>query len=238
MKKTLLMMTVMSLIVLAMQSKRTEAIIIYDDGGVHTIDSFIDDSVDVYNDAVGNFTTVNVVNGGFINRHLAGLENSRIKLYGGRVETMLTGWDNAQIEVLGGEVGDHLITYNDSHADLSGGSILGALGLIGNSTANWSGTSVGTAFQLEHNSHLTIWGSDFAIDGISVGYGDIINTGEYVNSYGAAYSMGTLTGILDNGNTINNTYYIYNNAYMTLTPEPTTLSLLLLGGAILRRFNR
>ena len=197
MKNTLLMMTVMFLVVLAMQSERAEAIIIYDDGIVHTIDSFIGEEVRVYDSAADDFTTVNVVGGGLIDGYLAGYENSRIKLYDGRVENNLVGRDNAQIEVLGGEVGDHLIAYDDSHADLSGGSIIGALALIGDSTATLSGTTIGTAFQLEFNSHITIWGSDFAIDGINASYGDIINTGEYVNEYGNAYSMGTLTGILD-----------------------------------------
>ena len=245
MKKTLLMMTMLFLVVLAMQSKRAGAIIIYDDGGVHTIDSFIGDGVEVYDSTTGDFTTVNVVSGGLIKApltgygYLAGYDNSRIKLDGGRVENNLVGWDNAQIEVSGGEVGDHVIAYDDSYLDLSGGSALGALVLIGDSTATLSGTTIGTALQLENNSHLTIWGSNFAIDGVSVGYGDIINTGEYVEPfYGVTYSMGTLTGILDNGNIINNTYRIYQNSYMTLIPEPATLSLLLFGGVMLRRFNR
>jgi len=50
---------------------------------------------------------------------------------------------------------------------------------------------------------------------------------------------GTLTGTLDNGDPLDNEFYIYAGSRIALVLEPATLSLLALGGlALLRRRRR
>ena len=79
---------------------------------------------------------------------------------------------------------------------------------------------------------LTIYGSNFAIDGSSVGFGVITSMlgGDYGNE-----PYRRLTGTLANGDIINNQFQIGNDAKIVLVPEPTMLLLLGLGAVMLRR---
>ncbi len=67
-----------------------------------------------------------------------------------------------------------------------------------------------------------IYGSDFQIDGVPVPYGPII------------VSTGLLDGTLENGH-IRSNLNILDNGMVTLIPEPTSLTLLLIGTLLLPR---
>ena len=66
-----------------------------------------------------------------------------------------------------------------------------------------------------------IYGSDFAIDGTPVGYGNITSIlgGDYTNE-----PYRTLTGTLQNGDILNNQFRIGDTAQITLVPEPNLLT--------------
>ncbi len=218
---------------------KLEATIFYDDGVVHNIDSYINDSVKVRNSTTGDLTTLNLFSGGHISGHLAGEDDSQINVFDGYIENNLVGWENSTIKIYGGHVDATIWAYDNSEVYLSGGSVKSALFLRDNSVATLLGGSLGTGIVLENSSQISIWGSGFEVDGISAGYGIITNTGEYVDGYGRAYSYGTLTGKLYSGETINNVFYIYNDSTIELVPEPTTLLLLSLGTVLLRKqFNK
>ena len=235
MKKMILVMMVV--LVTGTWFGELEATIYYDDGVVHNINSYINDSVKVRNSSTGDLTTLNLFSGGHINGHLAGEGDSKINVFDGYIENNLAGTENSKIEVYGGYVDASIWAYDNSEISLSGGSIESGWFLRDNSIGTLLGGSLGTIVSLENSSQISIWGSGFEIDGVSVDYGIITNTGEYVDGYGRAYSYGTLTGTLYSGETINNAFYIYNDATIALVPEPATLLFFGLGAFGVRELN-
>lgn len=80
---------------------------------------------------------------------------------------------------------------------------------------------------------ITVHGSDFAVDGEPVGYGELRSV---LGGYPYDDPVRHLTGTLANGELIDNDFYIGNDARIVLVPEPATLVLLGFGGmALLRR---
>jgi hypothetical protein len=82
------------------------------------------------------------------------------------------------------------------------------------------------------NGKLIINGSNFAIDGTPFVSGQITSIlgGDFSNE-----PSRRLTGILANGDIINNQFLIGNTAEIVLVPEPATLLLLGFGMVMLRR---
>jgi hypothetical protein len=76
-------------------------------------------------------------------------------------------------------------------------------------------------------SVITLVGSDFAINGNSVGYGQY-SVFDYP-------SGGILTGTLANEVTLNNPFFIRDGSSIALVPEPATILLLGLGAMMLRK---
>lgn len=165
--------------------------LILNDGDTHTIDFYINDSVEVWDSPFGDITTLNII-------------------------------DNAIIE-------DSVYTAQHSIATISGGEIFDSIISSNNSTIIVEGGEIGYMIFANHHSQIYIYGTDFKIDGISVDYGEIDVAG------------GTLTGILSNGNAINNRFDIDTTqsvpASIFLVPEPATLLLVGLGALCFRRRN-
>lgn len=211
MRKTITILIVISILFSASQ---VEALVL-DDGGVHTIDYQLDDNVWVEDSPSDDFTTLNLVDGGVI-------------------RDWVNVFDYSLFDMSGGSIGFVLFTWDYSQADLSGGSIAVDLYATDYSQVEISGGSIGEIISAREYSQITIFGSDFAVDGIPVGYGQI--TEGTINELDML--TGTLTGTLVNGDFLNNDFDIDPDASIFLVPEPASIFLLGLGLCLIRNKNR
>jgi len=235
---------VFGLVFLDVFQQKTVANIYFDDGGVHNINYEINDYVWVDYQSPGMKTTINWLDGG---NHLSpyfilGYEDSVFNVYGGAIETGLYANDNCQVKVsggsmwalqvtdnckatiLGGSIDWGLSAYDNSQVEISGGSIRYNLSTGGNSQVSISGGMIGEQIQAGSSdfcsSTITIIGSEFEINGISVGYGEFDTGGwNFVN--------GTLTGTLANGDYLNSGIYIFGDSKIVLAPIPAPGAFLL-----------
>ena len=203
--------TIIMLAVVCLGTSEVQALIL-NDGGVHTIDWTIDDPVWVEDSLGGEFTTLNIIDGGQITRWIEVFDYSQVNMSGGSIGFELFTWDNSQANISAGSIAYDLNTSDDSEVFVSGGTI-------------------GDGIDVRHNSEVTIYGTDFEVDGVPVDYGQI-TTGS-INEFGRL--TGILTGSLQNGDTLNNIFYIEPDAAIFLVPEPGTLILLGLGSLIMRK---
>ena len=198
---------VMIVIILCLGTVEVKALIL-NNGAVHTVDWTIDEPVSVEDSPGGDFTTLNLVDGGSISLWLNALDNSEINIFGGAIQ-------------------DDLWTYHYSQTTISAGSITDDLNASDASEVFISGGWIGDQIIAADASQITILGSNFEIDGVPVGYGEI------------GVTSGLLTGNLENGiDMINNNFYIDPDASIFLVPEPSTMLLVGLGALCLRRRNR
>jgi len=172
-----------------------------------------------------------ISNGG-ISGNLWGYDNSRTIFSGGEIKgisffdrsramvsggTMnsLTAEGNSQITIFNAEIKDSLIASDNSEIIISGGKIkIGA-----EIYAGWPET---IPSEPEDNSTITLLGTNFAINGMPVDYGQID---------AIEYPTGFLSGTLANGDLVGNQFQIYGSSKIILAvPEPRSIILLLIIG--------
>jgi len=180
--------------------------LILNDGGVHTIDYQLDDNVWVEDSPLDDFTTLNLVDGGIIRDWVEAMEYSHVNITGGSIGYDLYAENYSQVILSSGSIGDDLYVFYESQVSIYGGTI-------------------GDEVLARDFGEITIYGSGFMVDGIPVDYGT------YTSS---DYISGILTGILTNGDPMNNNFGIANDARITLVPEPATLLILGAGCLIFR----
>ena len=180
--------------------------LIFNDGGVHTIDYQLDDNVWVEDSPLDDFTTLNLVDGGIIRDWVEAMEYSHVNITGGSIGYDLYAENYSQVILSSGSIGDDLYVFYESQVSIYGGTI-------------------GDEVLARDFGEITIYGSGFMVDGIPVDYGT------YTSS---DYISGILTGILTNGDPMNNNFGIANDARITLVPEPATLLILGAGCLIFR----
>jgi len=176
-----------------------------------------------------------MVSSGLVNSYLWAGDSSQVTVSGGSVGRWLVARDSSQLIVSAGSIEEDLSARDSSQVTISGGSI--GLALIASETSEVTisggliGEEIWAGVHPTHDSLITFLGSDFAINGISVGYGEF-DTG------GSDWVHGTLTGTLANGDPLNNGFYIYGDSSIVLVPEPATIGLLGLGSLVLLRKRR
>jgi len=236
-------------IVLSACCNYAAAELVFNDGGHHIIDYTVNTLVRVDRDTPGAGTRVDLVEGGLIQAWLDAYEDSRVNILAGRVSATVSTYGRSQIAVVGGEIGGPVYCRENSRVDISGGSMGAWVQSLGSSEVTISGGEINLFVEAWDNSHVTISGgtiggriaavrdglitlvgSNFAVNGTPVGYGDF--AGDYATS-------GTLSGILANGDTLNNSFsLVHPGADITFIPEPGTILLLGLGGLTLVRKRR
>jgi hypothetical protein len=220
----------------------------FNDGGTYNINYLILNDVDV-----SLSTTVNWLEDGRVESpfEIQVSSGSKFNMYGGIVGDLQPG-DTSQVTISGGLVwimsvrgskqvtisGGNIANYLDinwsSQVVMSGGWVRN-LYAYDNSQTTMSGGAIGESIHLSQQAILTIDGSNFAIDGTP------FSSGEITSIFGGGYSndpFRTLTGVLANGDIINNQFQLGDYAKIVLVPEPATLLLLGLGAAILKKGRR
>lgn len=214
---------------------KANATVYFDDGGTHTVNWEIPTHVEVREDAFfGNTTTLDLVSGG-VAMELGVYDSSQVSVCGGIVTGSLYAHDSSQLTISSGEIWDSVRTSDESQATISGGQIRCDLTASGASQMTVYGAHIGGALYIGMSSGptdsavLTLVGSDFAINGTPVPYGEYdANGNEWVH--------GTLTGTFVNaGYPLDHDFFIYENSRLVLAPEPATMALLLGGLAMVRR---
>ena len=200
------MITAITVVVIC-TSSGSSADMHFDDGGQHIINFNAPEDVYVdFNNAPNPGTQVTLALNGTIHDDLLTHNNSRVFVTDGSIGNDIRSFNNSRVTITGGTIGGDLWVHDDSQVIIAGGTI-------------------GMTLDVAYNGLLTIWGTDFAIDGSDVDYGEII----------AGIAGSHLTGILDSGEVIDNDFFVRQTASIILIPEPATFFLLLVGGVGLVR---
>ncbi|MHC4463202.1 MAG: PEP-CTERM sorting domain-containing protein [Planctomycetota bacterium] len=250
MKAKILLLT--SVMALCFAPPKVCMAVLFDDGGIHTIDYLLEGNIQIYNSPTGAPTTINITDGAIIAESFAigiqAFDDSIINISGGILygdirshhntqvnisDGTLAGVfgnihakDSSQVFITGGEIEGGLTTYANSQGCITDGVIRGWIGTTGDSIVNIFGGQIEGSFSLWHFSDLTLHGSNFMVDG-QPAYGTITGTGDTI--------YGTLTGALTDDTLLNNDFIINNYASLILIPEPSALLLFGLGAVMLRR---
>jgi len=153
-----------------------------------------------------------VFSGGAIKYNVAASGDGRLEVSGGTINYWLSAEDKSEVIVSGGSIGG--LNGSDSSQIIVSG------GLFGKEVGVWD------------NAVCTINGSDFTVDGTSVGFTELTSIFGLKLEY-EPYRR--LTGILSNGDLLDNDFRIGHSAKIILIPEPATLLFLGIGGLMLRR---
>lgn len=216
------------------------AALVFNDGGHHTINYAVYEPVYVDQSAPGVGTKVDLLDGGLVQAWIDAHQDSRVKITGGRVSATVNAYGRSEITVVGGEIAGPVYCRENSRLDISGGSMGAWVQSLGSSEVTisggeielfveaWdysrvtiSGGTIGGRIAAVRDSLVTLVGSNFAVNGTPVGYGDFAS--KYATS-------GMLTGILANGDRLNSSFSIGgSSADITFIPEPGTILLLGLG---------
>jgi len=195
----------------------TSAVIVFNDGDYHLIDYVINDDVEV--SGVG--TQVDIKEGGSLNK-LWSYGNSIIDISGGTMTGGLQANDNSLATISGGTIGMYVHASGSSQIIVSGGNFDGYGFLI-----NYMGSPGASV--------ITFMGSAFQIDGNPVSYGQYFPS-DYPPSDPRTYGSHIyITGVLQNGDLLDDNLSMFDSASIVLVPEPGTALLLGLGGLFLRR---
>jgi len=223
----------------------TRAEIYFDDGGEHIIDYEISGNVYVENSAAGSVTSLTLTSGGKIGYTLLGYDDSQITVLDGEIGNGVYAYDNCQATVSGGYLeyfvsaqGNSVVNiqggnirsvyaWHDSHVTVSGGEFghgmenYGWLDVNHESQVSITGGNFQGFLRVIHDSTATMSGGHFEDHFFLAGNGELTIFGTNFNyPYGLLPASGTLTGLLANGDILNNDFRIYENANIILTSVP------------------
>jgi len=152
------------------------------------------------------------MSGGTINTFVDSYGTSQVTISGGLVTYSASANDTSTFEISGGNLPYGIWVYGEANFTLTGG-LLNSLDTYGSSKATLRGGSIYVLLWSHENSTIEVVGSGFQVDGTPVGEGPLLAT------------SGVLSGTLENGNAINNSFYVYDSSSIVLVPEPDTVVL-------------
>jgi hypothetical protein len=166
---------------------------------------------------------------------------------GGIIGWTLSAYNISTVDFSGGSIGNDFVAYDNSTVTMSGGSVTDCLSAIGDSTITMSGGSVGNELSTYVNGIIYLVGSGFEVTDLS-GTTTILSVGDKLSDFGTLvddgswdYYAGSITGILSDGSSLNNTFRLnitgewVGTGDIILIPEPATLSLFGFGTLMLSR---
>lgn len=236
-----------ALIVLPSQCLSGPAPLTFADGGHHAIDYTVNTLVKIDQFSPGMGTIVDLVEGGLVIAWVDAYEDSRFNMSGGQIGGSLNAWDDSELTIVGGEIGVGVYARDSSRLDISGGLLDSQVQIFDNVEAAISGGVISGFVKAWHDSRLTISGgtiteyiaavegglitlvgSNFAVDGKPVAYGD------FAGEFG---TTGFITGTLASDDALDIEFRLIGvGGDITFVPEPATVLLLGLGGlSLLRR---
>jgi hypothetical protein len=251
MKKVIITIGLMVLLV----GGQAEAVVNFNDGGYHVIDYIINDSVKVDYNTPGAGTQIDILSGGWLQYGLEAYGTSNVSINGGRVDSPFATWNNSRTVMYSGIV-DRIAVNINSELEIHGGEITGGIGISNNSSAIVTGGTIGEigigglltmsggtileGIGASGNGLVTLIGTDFQVNGHNVSYGDQASTWATpgIDPWGHPWLTGTVTGILESSDVINNSFTFYQNGNITFIPEPATLFFFLAGSVIIRHKKR
>ena len=237
--------TIITLLFVTLAANAVSATVYFDDGGDHTIDYYVDDTiyVDYVTPDVGTY--VQIAQGGSVLNAYA-FTDGEISLSGGEVRANFSTSQNATALISAGVIGSSLTPTGNSSVTMTGGTVGNDLLASYNARVFMWGGSVSGAFHAGHNSPtwdtalITLYGTDFAVNGQTVTAGGYASdyASQGTDPWGNPCLTGTLTGTLANGQQVDNAMYIFDAANIVFAPEPATVALLALGGLLTLRRRR
>jgi hypothetical protein len=140
--------------------------------------------------------------------YLAADGSASITMTGGTVHYLIEALGSSDISFLGGYVDNQIRAWNDAHITIAGGTI---------------GSGYLHQIRTFHSGSLIeIYGTDFAVDGVPVAYGDLTAV------------TGRLTGTLSSGDLLDNTFQrVGGNGTIRLVHNPEPGTGLLLGAGLI-----
>jgi len=201
------------------------------------LEAFEDSVINILGGSIDNrffssdYSQVNI-SGGSIGMHIASGDFSQVNISGGSINHCFESYSYSNVGISGGEIGDRLFSYGFSRVTISGGAIGDALIAMDFSQVDISGGAIGGLLDLHDRSVIQIFGSDFAVDGQSVDYGELTSI---LGGYCGDEPWRRLTGTLASGEPINNDFRIGHYGSIVLIPEPATIVLLGLGALALSK---
>lgn len=201
------------------------------------INSYDNSQVSIMGGSVGgrvianNNSTINLIDG-VVGNHLYAYDNAVLNVTGGNITYYLRTHNTSEAFISGGTIGSNVYSYMQSHITMTDGLIYGSLFALGTSRIDlYGGTIQGyieMGWDITHSGTIIIHGTNFAIDGVP------IESGSFTTFPDGTVRSGHLTGVLANGDLLDNDVFICGGT-LVLIPEPMTLSLITLGGLFLRR---
>jgi len=182
-----------------------DAVIVFNDGGIHEISTRVYEDIRVYDGPSGEPTLVRLV---------AGAETDDVDVF-----------RNSRFEMIAGEIEDGTLSlYDHSRGEISGGRVSDDAMRV--SDFGWliiTGGDIGPGFSSYGNSEIFIHGSNFQIDDVPVGYGPV------------PVPMGLLTGDLLDGQINCSFAIFDNSSVTLVPEPASTIMLALGGVALILR---
>lgn len=242
------------LIIMLIWCVSAEGVVYFADGGDHVINNVINDYIVVDYDEPALGTHVEVVTGGWV---VGGAEiygtslltirdgtvdgvhsegQSKVEIYGGTILSIVAHIDSI-VEMSGGEIIQGFVVRDNSSAFISGGVFGLGVHVYSDGEAAISGGAIGGQLYLYNRGLIILEGSNFEVNGESVGYSEFASTYAipYTDSGGHPFLGGTITGLLSSGDNLDIPFSLYYDGDITFVPEPATILLLAFGGLLLRR---
>lgn len=178
--------------------------------------------------------SVVTITGGSIEMRLEMLGSSNATINNGSIGGIWTG-DKSNLQVYDGTITGDIESMGNAMVSIYGGVIEGDVEAWYDCITEIYGGTIGKWLQVFGDGVIYLYGTEFMV-------GDhILSHGDSLRNYGTINGneiYGTITGRLQDGSMLNNTFSIYGlntTADIIVIPEPGTLLLLGAGGLLLRR---